>query len=342
MRRLPVYLLVDCSESMAGDPFNSVCSGIDDLIRFMRNDPQCLETVFISVITFSNTAKKLLPLTEVAQIRLPQMALGSGTALGEALEIFEKSISEDVVKSSPERKGDYKPLCFILSDGEPTGKWEEAAERVKNRINGKKAFIMAIACGPDVSVSKFKRITDDVIHAKELSSSSFKEIFKWVSTSVSTASQAVTSSETSKINLEKLPKGFMEKVDWSEVLSEPLPDRQLFLHARCMKSGKLYIMKFLKDENRIYNIVSANKVDLFDLSSVGDSENSKIDINSVRGNLPCPYCENEVWAFCGCGKIHCCPNVSQGGSITLTCPWCENTGTYSFSSQSFEIGKGLG
>ena len=55
-RRLPLYLLLDCSNSMAGDPIVAINEGVQLLYRELVSDPQALETVYISIITFSTQA----------------------------------------------------------------------------------------------------------------------------------------------------------------------------------------------------------------------------------------------------------------------------------------------
>ena len=53
MRRLPIYFLIDVSESMVGDPIEQVQEGISDIVRELKRDPYSLETVYISVIGFA-------------------------------------------------------------------------------------------------------------------------------------------------------------------------------------------------------------------------------------------------------------------------------------------------
>ncbi|MBQ4310052.1 MAG: VWA domain-containing protein, partial [Oscillospiraceae bacterium] len=56
IRRLPVYLLLDTSGSMTGDPIEAVRQGVKALVSELRGDPQALETAYLSVITFASTA----------------------------------------------------------------------------------------------------------------------------------------------------------------------------------------------------------------------------------------------------------------------------------------------
>ncbi len=65
LRRLPVYLLIDTSESMVGTAIESVQGGIGTLMTALRKNPYALEMGAISIITFDRTAKKAMPLTDI-------------------------------------------------------------------------------------------------------------------------------------------------------------------------------------------------------------------------------------------------------------------------------------
>ncbi len=56
MRRLPVYLLLDTSGSMGGEPIEAVKNGVQVMISSLRQNPQAIETAFLSVITFDSSA----------------------------------------------------------------------------------------------------------------------------------------------------------------------------------------------------------------------------------------------------------------------------------------------
>ena len=71
MRRLPVYLLLDTSGSMRGEPIESVKVGLESMISSLRQDPFALESVHLSIITFDRDAKVLVPLTELEVFQLP-------------------------------------------------------------------------------------------------------------------------------------------------------------------------------------------------------------------------------------------------------------------------------
>ena len=80
MRRLPVYLLLDTSGSMYGEPIEAVKNGVQTLISTLRSDPYALETAYISIITFNSSAQQVTPLTEHAAFQQPNIDASGCTA----------------------------------------------------------------------------------------------------------------------------------------------------------------------------------------------------------------------------------------------------------------------
>ena len=74
-RRLPVYILIDTSGSMKGEPIESVKVGLSDMIASLRLDPYALETACISIITYDKDVKQILPLSELENLQLPDIEL---------------------------------------------------------------------------------------------------------------------------------------------------------------------------------------------------------------------------------------------------------------------------
>lgn len=187
-RRLPVYLVLDCSGSMSGEPIEAVRQGVKALLSDLRGDPQAMETAFLSVITFSSSAQQVCPLTELMSFQEPNLDASGSTAFGEALKLLEQAVDTEVQKTTQQQKGDWKPLVFIMTDGQPTDSWEAAADRIKQKKLGN---IIACAAGPGADSQLLKRVTEIVVELNNLQPDTLKAFFRWVSSSIKTTSQSL-------------------------------------------------------------------------------------------------------------------------------------------------------
>ena len=189
-RRLPVYLVLDTSGSMSGEPIAAVETGMQILISALRQDPYALETAYLSVITFDSNAKQIVPLTELTAFQMPSIHASGTTALGDALSLLANKMDSEVVKTTAEVKGDWKPLIFIMTDGGPTDNWQNGLSEFRKRKVG---MVVACAAGQGADTNVLKQITECVVQLDTTDSSTIKSFFKWVSASVSTGSQKVDS-----------------------------------------------------------------------------------------------------------------------------------------------------
>ena len=204
-RRLPVYLILDTSHSMGGQPLRAVEQGILTVINSLMNTPQALETAALSIITFSTTAQQLLPLTELSEVVVPTLKGKGWTHLGEALTLAAERAAIEVVKNTPETKGDWKPMVFIMSDGHATDNLNLGVERFKKFKWG---IVVACAVGrkiDDRGLEELHSITENVIQLEDASPLSISSFFKWVSQSIVTNSMSIGTGKGDVSNFKQLP-----------------------------------------------------------------------------------------------------------------------------------------
>lgn len=203
MRRLPVYLVVDVSGSMSGEPIESVKNGLQMLVSALRKDPQALETAYLSVITFGSDAQQVVPLTELAAFQVPEISASGCTALGEALDLVCECAKREVTKSTPEVKGDWRPMMFLMTDGVPTDNPKPAIAKFKSMKWGAS---VSCAAGPGADTKLLDQITPECVVALDTAdSASIAAFFKWVSSSVSTSSKSVNEANKEVDGLDQLP-----------------------------------------------------------------------------------------------------------------------------------------
>ena len=202
MRRLPVYLLLDTSGSMYGEPIEAVKNGVQVLVSTLRQDPYALETAYLSIITFDSDARQVAPLTELASFQQPNLEANGGTALGEALGLLAQKVDAEVTKTTAEKKGDWKPLVFLMTDGEPTDDIKQGLAEFKKRKFG---MVVACAAGQNANTGILKQITENVVQLDTADSTTIKSFFKWVSASISTGSQKVEEGGINRVKMDQLP-----------------------------------------------------------------------------------------------------------------------------------------
>jgi uncharacterized protein YegL len=315
-RRLPVFLLLDTSESMAGPAIEAVGQGVATLVKELRSNPLALETAYLSVITFSRDAQQAVPLTELLRFQIPPLRIRPGTALGAGLRLLSECLERDVQKTREGVKGDYKPLVFLLTDGQPTDQWEAAADLIKQ---ARPANIYAIGCGPDIDTEVLYRITDKVLVMPNLTPEAIRKFFVWLSASVQTVSTKADAASSSGFpDLPAPPLDVIEEARRTGAPRDPRP-RQVFLHALCSKMHQPYLMRFVRREYEdLYDSVASHPLESLE---EGDADTMPPINSSLLNGIPgCPHCENPTATICpSCDVIFCKARTEQ---TEITCPKC--------------------
>ncbi|WP_329065452.1 vWA domain-containing protein [Amycolatopsis sp. NBC_01480] len=130
----PVFLVIDVSYSMAGEPIDAVNAALPDLREMIEDDPQVGEIARVSIITFSDMATSVLPLCDLGPVVMPVLAPQAGTNFAAAFRIAKKQI-EDEIRGLGKGTRFYKPVVFFMSDGEHIAKedWVEPLRALTDR-----------------------------------------------------------------------------------------------------------------------------------------------------------------------------------------------------------------
>lgn len=187
---------------MRGEPITAVQLGLEALMDSLKTDPYALETVCLSIITYNAQAEQIVPLTEVYKLRIPELIAKGRSALGEALELLCEKVQVEVRKNTPETKGDWKPLLFILSDGGYSGPIAKPIAEFKKLNFG---YVVACAAGIKSKIDVLRKLTENVIQINSTDTINIKAYFKWISSSISTTSTKVDSFGSSEMTLDELP-----------------------------------------------------------------------------------------------------------------------------------------
>lgn len=347
MRRLPIYFLVDVSESMIGDPIQQVQEGMKSIIQELRTDPYALETAFVSIIAFAGKAQTISPLTELYKFYPPTFPIGGGTSLGTALHHLMDEMDSSLVRTTLNQKGDWKPIVFLFTDGTPTDDPTAAFARW-NEVYRRKANLVVISIGDNVDTQLFDSISDNVLRLNQTDEMSFKAFFKWVTASIKTTSMSVSDQGIDDVKLAPIRGINLEKVDTSR--PRPVDENFVVLLSKCSNTKRTYLVKYARRNGSLpiegleefahteYRLVGAYPVDEATYSGLSDGQsNRKINTELLRGIPTCPCCGNQLGVVvCECGNIMC----SDGETA---CPWCGLQGELGgIESGGIDITRGMG
>jgi uncharacterized protein YegL len=335
---------------MVGEPIQQVEEGLSNIIQALKADPYAIETVWVSIIVFAGQPKTIVPLQEIINFYPPKFPIGGGTSLSKGLGHLMFELRKNIVKTTYEQKGDWKPIVFLLTDGAPTDDTQAAIAEWKQHWQ-KAANLVAISFGSDTDTQILSQLTENILLFKNADANAYKQFFRWVTDSIKTSSESVENNK-SGFEMAKLDGDLLSKIDLTKTppANQYADSNYVVLTGKCQNTQRPYLMKYrlvtqassvsgLELQTRSYRLVGAFQVDqtYFDLS---DHTNPTFTIHTdeLIGAPTCPCCGNQIaFAMCGCGKIHCI-----GDEEVSTCSWCGNKGKYSLGEGGFDVNRAQG
>lgn len=169
----PVYILLDTSGSMRGEPIAAVNVGLSSMLSAIQSRPGLGQRVQVCLQTFDAQVHELVPLQSVSGITLPALSVpGSGpTFLGEALEVFIHTYAQQ-----PRDAETLPAMLFVMTDGSPTDLqvFEEAIPKVRALGLSR---IVAFAAGPKAKVDPLRPLADELVTLDTLDICAFSRMF---------------------------------------------------------------------------------------------------------------------------------------------------------------------
>lgn len=347
-RRLPVFFLLDTSESMAGQELYDLEEALRGIVSVLQQDPHALETVFVEFLAFAGKARKLTELQDLMSVQIPELPIGGGTSLGAGLNLLMSEIDTQVRVVSSEDKGDWKPLVFLITDGVPTDDPSPAIEKWNSDYK-QKSKLIAISISGAADTTVLSQLTDTVLNYYDTSPEATKEFVRWISQSISSISRSVMTGGDQAEVLAPLDGVNLEKA--SDRPAAATDERYAVIIGRCSETKHPYLAKYrrdpefisqldLPDRMRNAEFVLTNCVPLresyFDMSSQAGIRT--IDVMQLLGQPDCPHCQSEysLAIDSNCGNAHC-----VSGEGLHICPWCGAAGEYGLSSGEDDDGDGM-
>lgn len=142
---LPLYLVLDSSASMNGEPFKAALSFVPQLLEAMQDNPTVADKVRLGVITFDSTARVAATLSDKNDLEnwylnnKDMQAEGNSTNYTNAFKLIKQEVERGVATITSEKiNGEYyktyRPAVFFVTDGDPVGDNETTITQAFNDL----------------------------------------------------------------------------------------------------------------------------------------------------------------------------------------------------------------
>ena len=246
--------------------------------------------------------------------------------------MLSSEILSNVKKTTCEVRGDYKPIVFLITDGQPTDDWANSLQRFKRE--NRNLLFYAIGCGDDIDFSLLKQVTDNCYALRDMNSEAFGKLFKCVSASIQSATNSVASGAEKSEDLTEWAAGALEKPTFEDMNSSR-GMKQIMLSAMCSRTGKHYLLRYHLNDNEQYVCTASHP--LSEALEGGRAKAGQVHASRLGNPHPCPYCGNQALVHCQCGELSCISPIAR----EMRCPSCGNSGTIS-CDRNFSVDRSKG
>ncbi|MEJ0052136.1 MAG: VWA domain-containing protein [Methylovirgula sp.] len=186
--RCPCLLLLDTSGSMSGKPIHELNEGLLQFRTELSGDALAMKRVEVAVVTFG-------PVQVMADFQTPDfftppsLTASGDTPMGNAICTGLDLLRQRKDAYRANGISYYRPWIFLITDGSPTDSWTKAAAMVREG-EASKAFSFFGVGVQGANMETLSRICPETRPPARLSGLKFRELFSWLSSSLSGVSQS--------------------------------------------------------------------------------------------------------------------------------------------------------
>ncbi len=194
---LPFYIVCDESGSMDGNGgIDAINSGLPELHATIAADPLVSDKCRIGLITFSDIAEELLPLSKASDVSaMPGCAAKGLTNYGEAFNLLRVVIARDIANLKSQGFQVFRPAVFFITDGDPTDDWEANYRALVDKTTNRQApnvIAFGVAGSNASTIGKIGTVGAFVGNAGVNPGVALKEILRSLTNSIVSSSSSST------------------------------------------------------------------------------------------------------------------------------------------------------
>jgi len=189
--RCPVLLLLDTSGSMSGGPIAELNEGITLLKDELASDSLASKRVEVAIVTFGpvNTVSDF---TEIKYFVPPELKATGDTPMGSAIEHGLELLKQRKQAYRNNGVAFYRPWVFLITDGGPTDQIAQATTLISSGEASKSFMFFAVGIdGANFDALKSLSVREPL----RLKGLKFRELFQWLSASLSSVSRSKPTDE---------------------------------------------------------------------------------------------------------------------------------------------------
>jgi uncharacterized protein YegL len=183
---------------MAGRRIDELNAGLDTFASQLISDELAAKRVEVAIVAFGPVRVET-DFTGAENFTPPVLQANGATPMGEAISTGLDLIEQRKQLYREQCVAYYRPWIFLITDGEPTDKWRDAAARVHSGEETKAFNFFAVGI-EDANMDVLGRISSPRREPLRLRGLDFRSLFTWLSNSMSSVSRSQPGEDVPLVN----------------------------------------------------------------------------------------------------------------------------------------------